>query len=129
MWTTNRHENHEKVLVLELYKYISALQGKLHANISDLTLEEKKGVVTVKAVAGAFESKGLKKKDVITQMNLKEYDGSTRAVTASELSKIPGQSTLIFTIQRGSGKKAQELTIEVPVEWNGRFDENRYGWY
>ena len=128
-WETNRNENHEKEIVLELFKYISALQEELHANINDLTLEEKKGVVTVKAVSGEFESKGLKKKDVITQMSLKEFDGITRTVTASELSKIPGQSTLIFTVQRGSGKKAQKLTIEVPVEWNGRFDENRYGWY
>lgn len=120
-----------KEIASELYKYLIAMhkydEGKMHANISDLTLEEKKGVVTVKAVAGKFESKGLKKKDVITQMSLKEYDGSTRTVTASDLPKIPGQSTLTFTVQRDSGKKAQELTIEVPVEWNGQWTGRN--WY
>lgn len=94
-------------------------KGHIKTKINDLTLTENKNTVTVKYVESGskFESCGLMKKDVIKEITVTEYDGSTRIISASELSKIPAPATLKFTVQRGSGKKIQELSIEVPVEW------------
>ena len=107
----------------ELCTILSSIEefekGRKTTNISDLTLAENKGVVSVKNIEkeSKLESCGLMKKDVITEISVTEYDGSTRIISATELSKIPAPAILKFNVQRGSGKKIQELTIEVPVEW------------
>lgn len=123
IWSRYSGSNDEEKIAKELYECISNIQkfenGKKSTNISDLTLAENKGVVSVKNIekGSKLETCGLMKKDVITEISVTEYDGSTRIISATELSKIPAPAKLKFTVQRGSGKKIQELSIEVPVEW------------
>ena len=78
--------------------------------------------VTVKSFRvkkSVFEKSGIKTKDVIKRIVLVDESGSTLEIGVSYLwTSIPAPSKLIFTVERGKGKKAQTLTIEIPVEWN-----------
>lgn len=65
-----------------------------------------------------FEKAGLLAKDVITDITVKKSDGSTKTIQVSELTQVSAPATCVFSIQRGKGKKAQSLKIEVPVNWN-----------
>lgn len=109
-------------IALELYRHIYILKSKgWKTNLYELELKEKKGVYSVAEVPNDSElsKAGLKAKDVITKISVKNYNGSINEVQPSEIKTIQGFSTCTFTIQRGSGKKAQMLEIEVPVIWKG----------
>ncbi len=95
-------------------------KGILHTNLVQIQLTEKKGIVTVAAVPADsdFEKAGLLAKDVITDITVKLSDGSTKTIQVSELTQVSAPATCVFSIQRGKGKKAQSLKIEVPVNWN-----------
>ena len=80
--------------------------------------EEGAVINSFKAKKTEFEKRGLKTKDVITQIELVDSDGNSSFVSVDELDDIPAPASLIFTVKRGSGKKLKELIIEVPVEWN-----------
>lgn len=107
-------EKEEAVIKNAFYK------GILHTNLIQIQLTEKKGVVTVAAVPADsdFEKAGLLAKDVITDITVKKSDGSTKTIQVSELTQVSAPATCVFSIQRGKGKKAQSLKIEVPVNWN-----------
>ncbi|WP_191015932.1 hypothetical protein [Treponema zioleckii] len=95
--------------------------GKLHTNVSAVEFAEKKGVVKISKFTeknSAFEKSGLKKNDVIKKIAIVDGSGSEFEVKWNELAKIPAGATLSFAVERGNGKKAQSLTINVPVEWN-----------
>ena len=109
-------------IALELYRHIYILKDTgWETNLYELELKEKKGVYSVAEVPNDSElaKAGLKAKDVITKISVKNYNGSINEVQPSEIKTIQGFSTCTFTIQRGSGKKAQMLEIEVPVIWKG----------
>lgn len=109
-------------IALELYRHIYILKDTgWKTNLYELELKEKKGVYSVAEVPNDSElaKAGLKAKDVITRISVKNYNGSINEVQPSEIKTIQGFSTCTFTIQRGSGKKAQMLEIEVPVIWKG----------
>ena len=95
-------------------------KGILHTNLVQIQLIEKKGVVTVAAVPADSDYKkvGLLVKDIITDITVKKRDGSTKTIQVSELTQVSAPATCVFSIQRGKGKKAQSLKIEVPVNWN-----------
>ena len=134
---------HNSIQMSEQYLYRDATKkekesyafenGKLHTNIvckvkdswmRILETAEVEGgfAVTVKSFRvkkSVFEKSGIKTKDVIKRIVLVDESGSTLEIGVSYLwTSIPAPSKLIFTVERGKGKKAQTLTIEIPVEWN-----------
>lgn len=120
--TRNSSDEKEKKLAKEAYKYIKAKEyvakGKLHTNLNELEIADKKGVVTIKNLPSSFIEKGLKYKDVITQITVTDFLGDKKTIQASELKTVLAPATCVFTVQRGSGKKTQSLDVTIPVEWN-----------
>ena len=110
----------EQEIARNMYISFKAEEWHLGTNLSDVTLEEKKGTVTVKDIkkGSIFIEKGLQKKDVITEITVTDESGVSKTVHAVELKGVKASATCTFTVQRGSGKKAQTLTITVPVEWD-----------
>lgn len=112
----------EEALAKETYKYIKAKEyvayGELHTNLNELEIADKKGVVTIKNLPSSFIEKGLKYKDVITQITVTDFLGDKKTIQASELKTVLAPATCVFTVQRGSGKKTQSLDVTIPVEWN-----------
>ena len=113
-------------------KCIFAFQnGSLHTNLAcnmdgkwmyAAELAESKGEIIIKsfrAKKSVFEKVGLKTKDVIRSVVLIDDSGNESPVDLNKLLRIQAPATLRFTIERGSGKKAQTMIFDVPVEWNG----------
>ncbi len=92
--------------------------GTLFTNLHEINFTEKKGVCKIKDFkkGSSLPSKGLMKNDTVQKIIL--VDGESRKeVSVSELDKIPSPATCVFTVSRGSGKKLQQLEIEISVEW------------
>ena len=122
-WKASRNlSSNEEALAKETYKYIKAKEyvakGKLHTNLNELEIADKKGVVIVKNLPSSFIEKGLKYKDVITQITVTDFLGDKKTIQASELKTVLAPATCVFTVQRGSGKKTQTLDVTIPVKWN-----------
>lgn len=122
-WKASRNlSSKEEALAKETYKYIKAKEyvakGKLHTNLNELEIADKKGVVIVKNLPSSFIEKGLKYKDVITQITVTDFLGDKKTIQASELKTVLAPATCVFTVQRGSGKKKQTLDVTIPVKWN-----------
>lgn len=84
-------------------------------------LVESKGEIIIKsfrAKKSVFEKVGLKTKDVIRSVVLIDDSGNESPVDLNKLLRIQAPATLRFTIERGSGKKAQTYIVKVPVEWD-----------
>ncbi|MBO4321251.1 MAG: hypothetical protein J5857_12360 [Treponema sp.] len=47
-----------------------------------------------------------------------DSSGNESKISWKDLLAIRAPATLLITVERGSGKKAQLLTISIPVEWN-----------
>lgn len=104
--------------------------NKLHTNLwfkpdektkaACIAIEEKKGnrIVSFIKEDSIFERVGLQLKDTIAGIKITKEDGSKSEIGYNEALNVLAPATLEFTVQRGNGKKAQTLTIEVPVEWN-----------
>ena len=118
-------------------KYVQAFKnGKLHTNLACnvkgnwsciINFAEKNGDVIVngfKAKKSIFEERGLKSKDVIKKIVFSDSSGKESEVSWKDLLTIRAPGTLIFTVERGSGKKAQTLTISASIIWNS--DELMY---
>ena len=139
--TGQEYKLHNSIQMSEQYLYRDATKkekesyafenGKLHTNIvckvkdswmRILETTEVEGGFAVKSFRikkSVFEKNGIKTKDVIKRIVLVYESGRALEIGVSYLwTSIPAPSKLIFTVERGKGKKAQTLTIEIPVEWN-----------
>ena len=58
------------------------------------------------------------KKDIVKSITLIDKSGSKQILSYQDLNSVPGNTQLIFTVERGKGKKAQTLDISIQVEWN-----------
>ena len=112
------------------FKCILAFQnGTLHTNLACnvdgkwmyvAEFVESKGEVIIKsfrAKKSVLERVGLKTKDVIKKVVLID-DSENEIAVVNNLFEIQAPATLRFTVERGSGKKAQTMIFDVPVEWN-----------
>ena len=112
------------------FKCILAFQnGTLHTNLACnvdgkwmyvAEFVESKGEVIIKsfrAKKSVLERVGLKTKDVIKKVVLID-DSENEIAVVNDLFEIQAPATLRFTVERGSGKKAQTMIFDVPVEWN-----------
>ncbi|MBO6218622.1 MAG: hypothetical protein J6N81_03485 [Treponema sp.] len=122
-WKASRNlSEKEEALAKGVYKYLKAkeyvAQGKLHTTLNELEIADKKGALTIKNLPSSFIEKGLQKKDVITRITVTDFLGNKKTIQASELKTVLAPATCVFTVQRGSGKKAQTLDVTIPVEWN-----------
>lgn len=117
-------------LYLEASNNLAFTNGMLHTNLACnikglwlcmIDFAEKKDVISISGFRvknSDIENQGLKAKDVIKEIILRDSSGKESEVSWKDLLVIKAPATLIFTVERGSGKKAQTLTISVPVEWN-----------
>ena len=111
---------------------LAFLSGNLHTDLACAVdkkwlcvaeFTESNGAVIIKSFRGkksALEKSGLKTKDVIKSITMTDESGKETELNPSDLLKIQAPATLTFTVERGSGKKMQLLTINVPVEWNAK---------
>lgn len=108
--------------------------GKIPSNISysdvAVNIDQKNGTIVtqIKQITNgsAFEKSGIQKGDLITDVyvnNTSRYREFIEAVYAKETSSFDillanTTKEVTFIIQRGKGKKAQTITITIPVEFN-----------
>ena len=104
--------------------------GKLHTNITCKSKGEWISIIEFKNDNGGlfinsfkkgksvFEKNGLKKKDIVKKIVCLDDSGHETEISYDSLQNLQAPATLIFTVERGKGKKTQVLTIEIPVEWN-----------
>jgi hypothetical protein len=104
--------------------------GKLHTNLACAVdkkwmcvaefAEANNGVIikSFRSKKSALEKNGLKTKDVIKSIVMTDGAGTETELGLSDLLKVRAPCTVTFTVERGSGKKVQLVTVSVPVEWN-----------
>ena len=124
--------------IVDLKCILAFHSGNLHTNLAGLVdkqwvcvaeFEESKDAATIKSFKvkkSAMGKSGLKTKDAIKSIVMTNEAGKETKIGAGDLLTIPAPATLTFTVERGSGKKIQLLTINVPVEWNS--DEFKNIW-
>lgn len=118
----------EKDFYLEELRKAAFKKGSLHTNLYNKDykymygtyFEVKDGRVIIydidKDTFGA--NSGLMKKDIVKSITLIDKSGSKQNLSYQDLNSVPGNTQLIFTVERGKGKKAQTLDISIQVEWN-----------
>ena len=118
----------EKDFYLEELRKAAFKKGSLHTNLYNKDykymdgtyFEVKDGRVIIYDIdKDTFGAKsGLMKKDLVKSITLIDKSGSKQILSYQDLNSVPGNTQLIFTVERGKGKKAQTLDISIQVEWN-----------
>ena len=118
----------EKDFYLEELRKAAFKKGSLHTNLYNKDykymdgtyFEVKDGRVIIYDIdKDTFGAKsGLMKKDIVKSITLIDKSGSKQNLSYQDLNSVPGNTQLIFTVERGKGKKAQTLDISIQVEWN-----------
>lgn len=118
----------EKDFYLEELRKAAFKKGSLHTNLYNkgykymdgTYFEVKDGRVIIYDIdKDTFGAKsGLMKKDLVKSITLIDKSGSKQNLSYQDLNSVPGNTQLIFTVERGKGKKAQTLDISIQVEWN-----------
>lgn len=118
----------EKDFYLEELRKAAFKKGSLHTNLYNKDykymdgtyFEVKDGRVIIYDIdKDTFGAKsGLMKKDLVKSITLIDKSGSKQNLSYQDLNSVPGNTQLIFTVERGKGKKAQTLEISIQVEWN-----------
>ena len=116
--------------MLQLKCVFAFQNGNLHTNLVyklkdkwefPVEFAESNDTVTVKSFKvkkSVFEENGLKTKDVVKKIVVSDAYGNETEIDWKDLPNVQAPSTLLITVVRGSGKKAQTYIVKVPVEWD-----------